>query len=115
MSFMEKQGQVWGARREVITKATFAINEALEMIWLNKSSDSPIDTKISFNELKIAVGISYKGRLIDVKKHKVVLALDQMDLDDVNTIYNYMFSKYSDRIKISQHQDKVILYMQFEH
>ncbi|MEA3544613.1 MAG: solute carrier family 23 protein, partial [Thermodesulfobacteriota bacterium] len=61
-SFMERQGGLWGARHEVIQKATFAICESLESIFAtNSHNDTSVAMNVRFDEYNLDVTVEYQG------------------------------------------------------
>lgn len=61
--FVEKQGGIWGARREVINKAAGALNEALESVTGLGLAKSPLEVEMKFDELNLDINVTYDGAL----------------------------------------------------
>lgn len=62
-AFVEKQGGIWGARRDVINKAAGALNEALESVTGLGLAQSPLQVEMKFDELNLDINITYDGAL----------------------------------------------------
>jgi NCS2 family nucleobase:cation symporter-2 len=62
-AFVEKQGGIWGARREVVNKAAGALNEALESVTGLGLAKSPLQVEMKFDELNLDINITYEGAL----------------------------------------------------
>lgn len=62
-AFVEKQGGIWGARREVINKAAGALNEALESVTGLGLAKSPLEVEMKFDELNLDINVTYDGAL----------------------------------------------------
>ncbi len=63
-AFVEKQGGLWGARREIITKASGALTETLETVSSLDLAKSPLDVEMKFDELNLDIDINYEGSLL---------------------------------------------------
>jgi len=64
-AFMQRQGGLWGAMPDVISRAASAINETLETTASASIADSPLQVVVSFDEFNLDVEITYAGRLIE--------------------------------------------------
>lgn len=113
--FMEKQGGLWGARKEVMQRASFAVCEALESVEAINCKMVPVDMSVSFDEYSIDITLGYVG--IPLSSTSKCPSLE--DLDEENSgIYLSMFliRKYCDSFKISSKDDKKnILKLHFIH
>lgn len=113
--FMEKQGQLWGARHEVISKISIVLSETFEMIVVNKLSNGILDVDISFDELKLEVDVKYSGRsitLYDTPPEINKLETDPMELGHLS---GYMIYKNCDKIKLSEKDGISSIRMFYEH
>ena len=59
--FMQKQGGLWGAMPDVISRAASAINETLEVAASKSITQGPLRVAASFDEFNLDVEISYTG------------------------------------------------------
>jgi NCS2 family nucleobase:cation symporter-2 len=59
--FMEQQGGLWGAMRDVIARAASAINEVLESVSGASLAQEPLQVSVTFDEFNLDVDITYKG------------------------------------------------------
>jgi len=60
-TFMQKQGSLWGALPDVISRAASAINETLEAAETTGSAKGPLQVDVSFDEFNLDVEITYRG------------------------------------------------------
>jgi xanthine permease XanP len=60
-TFMQRQGGLWGAMPDVISRAAAAINEALESAASASIAKGPLQVCVSFDEFNIDVEITYEG------------------------------------------------------
>lgn len=59
--FMERQGEMWAARKEVIHQMAMALTEACELITDHRMASSPLKVAVSFDEFNLDAEISYEG------------------------------------------------------
>ncbi len=113
--FMEKQGQSWGAIKEVVNKATYAIIEAMEAIWTNQYSKTPVELKVSFNEFKLSANLIYRGEPIHMNAIKSLDQIVDKDLKDPDLLTGYMIHVYADHLKQTEKHDRVNIILRFKH
>lgn len=114
-NFMEKNGQIWGARPEVISKVSYAISEAFEIILLSNLTTKDIIVNITFNEMKIDVSIDYEGKPFVIDKTKP--DLNGIETDDHRLIHlsGYLLNSYCNKISISEKHGVSKIRMHFDH
>lgn len=59
-TFLERQGEAWAARREVITQMSMAVTEACEALVGNLAK-GPVKVSVSFDEYNLDAEIAYEG------------------------------------------------------
>lgn len=64
--FMEHWGGAWGARREVVRKATSALVEACQCLALPGWSAGPLRVTARYDEFNLDLAIAYQGRPLDL-------------------------------------------------
>jgi xanthine permease XanP len=60
-TFMQKQGGLWGAMPDVITRAASAMNETLEAADATSATQGPLQVAVSFDEFNLDVEMTYTG------------------------------------------------------
>jgi NCS2 family nucleobase:cation symporter-2 len=65
-----RQGGVWGARADVINRASWAICQVLEVVAENCWRTGTLVIEISFDEFSLDVTISYYGKLLEFPTHR---------------------------------------------
>ena len=61
---MERQGEAWAARKEVIVRMATALTEGSELIVYHLLSSGPVKISVSFDEYNLDAQISYSGKLL---------------------------------------------------
>ncbi len=112
---MREQGGVWGARPEVITRATSALNEGIEAVSILNPEIPSMDVKVSFDELNLDTDISYPGTTLEISKTR---PSDSSLLDDEHamaSLSSYMLNRYADSVSTKQKGDRAHLLIHFDH
>jgi NCS2 family nucleobase:cation symporter-2 len=96
--FMEKNGGAWGARRDVISKATGATNEFLEAMLEHNLTKDPIDIYVTFDEFNIDVDVRYRGELIEfpIQSPDMIRVLEEKT--EQLKFSGFMIRRYADKI-----------------
>ena len=65
-NFIERNCATWGARRDVATRAEFAVQQAVEAIVEYAAAVRRIHCEISYDEFDIDVALTYMGKPLDL-------------------------------------------------
>jgi NCS2 family nucleobase:cation symporter-2 len=68
-NFIERNAGIWGARREVITRIEFAVQQAIEVIIDACEVKGPIKFAVSYDEFIIDAVITYTGAPLEFPDH----------------------------------------------
>ncbi|HYH19805.1 MAG TPA: solute carrier family 23 protein [Azospirillum sp.] len=120
--FLEKQGSTWGARRDVVQRATFGTIETMEALARAGLARGPVMVEASFDELNLDIRLRYAGRPLPVGKAEAVDMTALMDTDDDTAIEVAMRSvsfnlivKAADRVSSSVRGEEALLLLHFDH
>ncbi len=115
LTFMEKQGGIWGARKEVIFNAATAMNEIMESINSFELTDKEVKMEVSFDEFNLDVIVTYKGipfEFPDKKPTKEDLIKDESAALKLSA---FMIKRFPDSLKTEHKEDNVKLILHFNH
>jgi NCS2 family nucleobase:cation symporter-2 len=59
--FIEQSAGMWGARRDIMTRASFAAHQAVEAVVEHCSPRGPITLRASFDEFDVDLQVSFFG------------------------------------------------------
>ncbi|MCD4772967.1 MAG: purine/pyrimidine permease [Bacteroidales bacterium] len=113
--FMDKQGSLWGARKEVIYSAASAMNEVMESVVEMKLATDKISVKLSFDELNLNVDINYLGKPLEISQEKPSKEDLEIDKNAISKLSGYMIKQYSDKITTSFKDKHCNIKLHFEH
>jgi NCS2 family nucleobase:cation symporter-2 len=113
--FMETQGSVWGARREVIMRATAALNEFVESAAALGLVKEKAQVEVSFDEFNLDVDIRYEGKLLELPDRRPTedaLLADEMA---VASLSGFLIRQYADKVSADVTDGRCRLQMHFIH
>jgi len=97
-SFLEVQGATWGARKDVVDRASAALNELMESIAIQSLTEGPVTVDVSFDEFNLDMAVQYRGEMLsipDICPTQSSLLTDDNAFADLSA---FMIRRYSDKI-----------------
>jgi len=113
--FMEKQGGVWGARREVIDRAKSAMNEFIEAVRVLELSTGKIDAEVSFDEFNLDVDMRYDGEPMEFPAERPTHADLLGDERAVAKLAGFLIRNYVDRVRSDRINGRCRVQFHLEH
>ena len=113
--FMEIHGASWGARKEVIARATSAVNEFMEGARALELTEGDVTIAASFDEFNLGIDIGYQGRLMEfptVRPSEEELLADPAAIAG---LAGFLVRSYADRIQSSSVNGTCRVHLHFEH
>jgi len=113
--FLEKQGDIWGARRDVIAAAIPVVAEAAEMLIDTGVAEDGLDMVARFDENNFDVVLVYKGETLEIPTLRP--SPDDLlgDSRMVARFVGYMLSKRADKLVLGKRGERQTLALRFEH
>ncbi|HSG34613.1 MAG TPA: solute carrier family 23 protein, partial [Sphingomonadaceae bacterium] len=68
--FMEANGASWGARRDIIERASFNLTQSIETISDSCDPQGPLEISASFDEFRLDVRVSYSGPPLELPEKR---------------------------------------------
>jgi xanthine permease XanP len=97
-AFMQAQGETWGARKEVIDRATYAMSEFFEAAGTLGLARDKIGAEVSFDEFNLDVDLRYDGELMEFSQQRPTEADLLSDERGVTKLAGFLIRNYVDRI-----------------
>jgi NCS2 family nucleobase:cation symporter-2 len=113
--FMETQGSLWGARRDVVSRAAAAVHEFFESAGSARIVDGKAEVDVSFDEFNLDVDIRYDGELVEFAS--LMPAADGLagDIAAVAVLSSYLIRQYADSVSAEIVDGRCIVHLHFEH
>lgn len=113
--FMENQGGVWGARKEVIDRAKSAMNEFVEAARALELSAGKIDAEVSFDEFNLDIDMRYDGEPMEFPRQRPT-AEDLLENERaVAKLAGFLIRNYVDRVKSDRINSRCRVQFHLEH
>jgi xanthine permease XanP len=113
--FMEKQGGLWGARRDVVQRAATAITELMEAVSLQEKPPERVEIRLRFDEFNLDVEASHEGPPVQIPQRRP----DTTELLDrpqaAAELAMYLVQQYADRVTARQMGVKQLVTLHYEH
>jgi NCS2 family nucleobase:cation symporter-2 len=115
VEFMETQGGVWGARRDVIMRATAALNEFVESAAGLGLVNGKAQAVVSFDEFNLDLEIQYDGTLMEFPAQRPTDVELLGDERAVAKLAGFLIRSYVDRVKSGQINGRCRVQFHLEH
>jgi NCS2 family nucleobase:cation symporter-2 len=113
--FMEIQGGVWGARPDVIRRATAALNEFVEAAAGLGIVNGKARAEASFDEFNLDLDIRYDGTLMEFPSRRPTEDPLLADQDAIASLSGFLIRQYADGIKAENINGRCRVQMHFDH
>jgi xanthine permease XanP len=113
--FMETQGEVWGARRDVIRRATAALNEFVESAASLGLVKGKTQVELSFDEFNLDLDIRYDGELMEFPSRRPTAEALLADDKALANLSGFLIRQYADRVKAETVNGRCRIQMHFDH
>jgi xanthine permease XanP len=113
--FMEIQGGLWGARRDVIIRATAALNEFVESAAGLGLVEGKVQAEVSFDEFNLDVDIRYDGELMELPSRRPTEDALLADEKAIVGLSGFLICQYADRVKAEMVNGRCRIQMHFDH
>jgi xanthine permease XanP len=113
--FMETQGSIWGARREVIMRATAALNEFVESAAGLGLVNGKIQAEVSFDEFNLDLDIHYDGQLMEFPSWRPTEDALLVDEKAIIGLSGFLIRQYADRVWSEVVNGRCRVQLHFDH
>jgi xanthine permease XanP len=113
--FFDAQGRSWGARHDIMERASFGVSQAVESIREMWEPRGPIRIDARFDEFNLDVQVAYRGDPIELPEsrpsNKEIIEIE----DGHRRLAGYMLRRNADRVATSRKGDESVLQFHFDH
>jgi NCS2 family nucleobase:cation symporter-2 len=113
--FFDAQGRSWGARHDIMERASFGVSQAVESIREIWEPHGPIRIHARFDEFNLDVQVAYSGDPIELPERRPSNK-EIIDTDEGHRrLAGYMLRRNADRVATSRKGDESVLQFHFDH
>lgn len=114
-SFLERQGGLWGARRDVVAAAIPVAAQALELVQDNGIAESTVELRARFDEAHLDVFLLYEGEVMEAPKERPSPEALLGDAREVAGFAAYMLTRLSDKVTFGRQGARARITLRFDH
>jgi NCS2 family nucleobase:cation symporter-2 len=113
--FMELQGAAWGARRDVIDRATFNLSQSIETIVDSCEPEGSIEVEASFDEFNLNLRVSYAGPPLELPDKRPSNEDIMASEAGQRRLAGFMLRRYADRVQSRYRAGRSTILFHFDH
>ena len=113
--FMEAQGAAWGARRDVIDRATFNLSQSIETIVDSWEPEGAIEVEASFDEFNLDLRVSYAGPPLELPDKRPSNEEIMASEEGQRRLAGFMLRRYADRVQSRHRAGRSTILFHFDH
>ena len=114
-SFMDSQGGKWGARPEVIRRATAALEELYEAAQSIAGQPTPVSVEARFDELNLDLTVRYAGPPLELPSAPPGQEELLADEGALLHLSEYLIRRETDQVRIEEKEGICTVNLHFEH
>src|SRR5262249_7415139 len=114
-NFIERNAGVWGARRDVINRVEFTVQQTIEAVISPCDAQGSGRLDISYDEFIIDASVTYVGTPLEFPTQaptkEEILNTDEGQ----RRLAGFLIRRYADRIIAAKHDSKRMMRLHFDH
>ncbi|MBA4789737.1 MAG: xanthine/uracil/vitamin C permease [Rhizobiales bacterium] len=114
-AFLERQGGLWGARRDVVAAAIPVAAQALELLQDNDIAHGLVELRARFDEAHLDVFLLYEGEVMEAPKERPSPEALLGDAKEVAAFAAYMLTRLGDKVTFGRHGARARITLRFDH
>jgi NCS2 family nucleobase:cation symporter-2 len=114
-AFFEKTGSVWGARREVVSRAMSAVTEIFESLTDLPGAGGEIQVATSFDEFTINVEIGYRGPELSFPEERPSSECLLADDSQLTRFSGFLVRRLADQVRTESRDGHHRILLRFDH
>jgi xanthine permease XanP len=114
-AFMEARGAAWGARRDVVERASFSLAQAIETIAGSGVARGPIVVAASFDEFNLDLRLSYDGPALEFPEQRPSVDDILASEEGERRLAGYMLRQCADRVSAARRGERATVLLHFVH
>ena len=113
--FMETHGAAWGARRDIIDRASFELAQSIETIVDSGIASGPLEIDASFDEFNLDVRVSYDGPPLELPERRPTNDEIMASDDGARRLAGFLLRKYADLVQAAHKAGRSTILFHFDH
>jgi hypothetical protein len=113
--FMDEQGASWGARRDVIERAKFNLEQSIETLASSGVASGPLEVEASFDEFNLDVRVSYEGPPLELPERRPSNEEIMASEEGERRLAGFMLRRFADRVAATYKGNRSMVLFHFDH
>jgi xanthine permease XanP len=113
--FFKSNGATWGARPEVVTRATFGVIQLLDAVRQNCWESGPIEVSASFDEFNLDVRASYEGQPLEFPERRPSNREIVESEDGARLLAGFMLRRCADKLRSQSQDGRTSVFLHYDH
>ncbi len=113
--FLQSNAAKWGARPDVVKRATFAALQLLEAVEENCWRGGPITLEASFDEFNLDIRVSYQGEALEFPDRRPSNEQIRDSDNGVRLLAGFMLRRNADRVRSDAKDGRALVHFHFDH
>jgi len=113
--FMAANGASWGARRDIIERASFNLTQSIEAISEGCEPQGPLEISASFDEFSLDVRVSYSGPPLELPEKRPTNEEIMESEEGQRRLAGFMLRRHADRVTATHRNGRSTVLFHFDH
>ena len=113
--FFRKQGAAWGARPDIVARATFGAKQLVEAVLEYGDPRGPLELEAGFDEFSLDLQLRYEGTVLAVPDRRPGLDEIRDAEDGAMRLAGYLLRRNADGIRAQQQGPRALIRFHFDH
>ena len=113
--FMEANGASWGARRDIVERASFNLTQSIETISESCDPQGPLEIAASFDEFRLDVRVSYSGPPLELPEKRPTNEEIMESDEGQRRLAGFMLRRHADRVTSTHRDGRSTVLFHFDH
>jgi xanthine permease XanP len=113
--YMETSGAGWGARRDVIDRASFNLSQSIEVIVESCDPRGPLEIETTFDEFNLDLRVSYAGPPLELPAKRPSNEEIMASEEGQRRLAGFMLRRYADRVQATHKAGRSSIHFHFDH
>ena len=113
--FLQKSGEQWGARADVVERAKYNLVHSVETIVESCEPAGPMEIEATFDEFNMDIRVSYMGPLLELPEKRPTNEEIMETEDGHRRLAGFMLRRLADRVSAAHRAGRSTVTFHFDH
>jgi len=113
--FMTNQGAIWGARRDIIDRASASLLQSIETVVDACAPNGPVDVEANFDEFNLDMVISYQGKALGFPARRPTDDEIMQSEEGRRKLAGFLLRRLADSVEATHGDGRATIRFHFDH